>query len=130
MASEVLAPDGGPDFTLWDRARLLVFQAGRILSVSVIADEVDRRLNNVRELGRYDASSRVISATRVGRAFAIETDDSVLLAGDSEVRAANTGPLVSLRAYPKSHRYLRLISATSAAGLWLIGLDDQERWRE
>ncbi len=130
VAREVLALDDGPDFTLWDRGRLLVFQAGRILSLSVIADEADRRLNNVRELGRYDASSRVISATRVGRAFAIETDDSVLLAGDSEVRTASTGPLVSLRAYPKSHRYLRLMSATSAAGLWLIGIDDQERWRD
>jgi len=129
-ASEVLSPVGGPDFTLWDRARLLAFDGGRILSLSVIANEDDRRINNVRELGRYDSSTRVISATRVGRTYAIETDESVVLAGDFETRTANTGPVVSLRAYPKSRRYLRLISATSGAGLWLIGVDDQERWRD
>ncbi len=43
--------------------------------------------------------------------------------GGDEVVFAEIGPTISLRSYPRSHRYQRLISATAKGGLWLIASD-------
>jgi hypothetical protein len=115
--------DQAVEFTLWDRSRLVMFQGGKVLSVSVVVDETNRRLNSVRELGNYGVDARVISASRVGRTFAVETEQGVAVVGGDAARFIETGPIVSLRSYPRSHRYQRLVSATAKGGLWLLAVD-------
>lgn len=114
------------EFTLWDRSRLVMFSRGEVLSVSVVVADRERRLNSVRVIGRYEAGARVVSATRVGREFAVETEDGVTFVGEHHAVSADTGPVVSLRSYPRSHRYQRLVTATAKSGLWLIAATPDE----
>lgn len=110
------------EFTLWDQSRLVVFERGVALSVSVMASGGQRQLNRIRQVGAYqNLIGRVISAARVGRQFAVESDESVAFVSADDARRIDTGPIVSLRTYPNSRRYRRLATATSAKGIWLIG---------
>ena len=116
------ATNQGIEFTFWDQRRLVMFGGGDALSVSVMASGDQRQLNRVREFGAYgDVIGRVISAARVGRHFAMESDDSVAFISDGDARRVETGPIVSLRTYPYSHRHRRLTTATNQKGLWMLG---------
>lgn len=122
-AMQELESDG--QFALWDQSRMLLFSSANAISVSVMRNNDERRLNKVREVSRYqNAVSRVVSAARVGRFFAVEDEDSVALVSPGNVRTISTGPAVSVRTYPSSRRYQRLTTATSASGLWLFGAEE------
>jgi hypothetical protein len=113
------------EYTFWDQGRLVVFDNGATLSVSVTASEDQRQLNRVRNIGVYQhVIDRVISAARVGRYLAVESDESIAFIAGAEARRVETGPIVSMRTYPKSYRYRRLTTATSAKGLWMLGLGE------
>lgn len=111
------------DFTFWDSSRLVIFGGGTALSVSVITSDDQRLLNRAREVGVYrDVIDRVISAARVERSFAVESDRSVAFISRNEIKQVETGRVVSLRTYPNSLRYQRLTTVTSEEGLWMFGL--------
>jgi hypothetical protein len=111
------------EFTLWDQSRLIVFQRGTIMSVSVIRNGDERTLNRARGIGKYRSGvDRFISASRVGRYLALESEKAVTFVGNDETSHIGTGPLVSCRSYPRSVRYRRLVTATGESGLWMIGV--------
>jgi hypothetical protein len=115
------------DFTIWDYSRLIVFMAGGVYSVSVGIHGDERSLNRVRRLGSYPVGfRRVISASRVGRSFAVESDEAMAFVAASGVHVEATGPVVSSRSYPRSHRYRRAVTATSGRVLWLFGVDAED----
>jgi hypothetical protein len=118
----------GVDLALWDQSRLVVFRKGTVSSVGVARTGDVRALGRSRDLGTYGEEVTVLGAARVGRRFAIETDDTVLVAGEDETVVVPTGPVISLRTYPRSIRYRRLVTATSEAGLWLIAVAEEPDW--
>ena len=125
LEAPLIDSDREVEYTFWDQGRLVVFDHGAALSVSVTASEDQRKLSRVRNVGAYqDVVGRVISAARVGRYFALESDESVAFIAGTEARRLDTGPIISMRTYPNSYRYLRLTTATSAKGLWMLGLGE------
>lgn len=113
------------DFVLWDQSRLVTFQDGRALSTSVIGSGGGERvLNRSRVISEYTTGGRpVLSAHRVGRGFVLELEDRLLLLGDDDHAIAQSGPVVSIRSYQSSKRYLRLVSLTGRNGIGLLGVD-------
>jgi hypothetical protein len=129
-ASRQVAQDlgGGIDLTLWDQSRLVVFRAGAVSSVGVARSGDVRALGRTRELATYGERLTPLSAARVGHHFAMETDEAVVVAGDAGTGVVQTGPVISLRTYPRSVRYRRLVTATSESGLWLVGVAEEPDW--
>lgn len=112
-----------PDFSLWDQARLVVFNQQGVKSVGVSRRNDLRGITRSRKLYEGAVSRRVLSACRVGSAFVVESPNSLTLAQPSQSpMEIATGPVIGLRSYQSSMRYLRLVTATSEQGLWLIAL--------
>ncbi len=109
------------DFAMWEHGRMVTFGDGSVESISVVIADSSRTINRHRQFSSYRNDTRVVTATRAGHFFAIETDDSVILMSDYGQQEWDTGPVVSMRTYPKSKRFLRLTTATTAKGLWMMG---------
>jgi hypothetical protein len=121
-AASLTALNSGVEVALWDQSRLVTFHNGHMSSIGIARREDQRTLTRARELGTYDAGPTILGASRVGHTFALETEDSIIVAAEAETARISTGAIVSLRAYPRSKRYLRLVTSTSERGLWLIGI--------
>ena len=119
-----LGQDVRLDFAIWDNSRLLVFVAGSVFSLSVGIDSTKRSLNRVKPVASYPVGlRRVLSAARAGRVLALEGDDVMAFVAATGIYLESTGPIISSRSYPRSHRYLRTVTATTGTVLYLFGLD-------
>ena len=114
--------DESARFILWDQQRLVVFRSDGVTSVGVASDSDHRRYTSSRHLAPA-ASTRVISACRIGRSFVAETTSGVtVLPADSAPLDLNTGPVIGLRSYQRSLRYRRIATVTAETGLWFLGV--------
>lgn len=110
-----------PDFSLWDQARLVVFDRQGVQSVGVSRSHDLRGITRSRHLYGAPVGRTVLSACRVGSAFVVETPTGLTFMQPSQPpMEIATGPVIGLRSYQRSMRYLRLATATSEQGLWLI----------
>lgn len=114
--------DRSTDFTLWDQSRLVVFDEVGVQSVGISRTQDERGISRSRHLYESPVSQTVLSACRVGTAFVAETEDGLTLMRHGERKTElPTGPVIGLRSYQRSLRYLNLATATAEQGLWLIG---------
>jgi hypothetical protein len=109
------------DYAIWHQGRMVTFGGGVIESLSVVISDGSRTVNKRRLLGNYPDDGRVLSASRARHFFAVETDETVIFVDNYVSQQVDTGPVVSMRTYPKSQRYLRLATATTNRGLWMLG---------
>lgn len=110
------------DFTIWDQSRLVVFDRDGIRSVGVSRDRDKRGLTRSRQMSTNPLDRPILSACRIGSAFVVETPTGLtFMHPDEPPKDVATGPVIGLRSYQRSLRYLRLATATSETGLWLLG---------
>lgn len=63
---------------------------------------------------------KIISAAFTGNySLILETTDGIVVVRDGEDQKIQTGSVISMRTYRNSWRYRRLLTATSAEGVWL-----------
>jgi len=127
--SERLIEQDPPDYVLWDRSRLLVFVDGQGVSVGVDIRSDARPLGRSRTVVHYGGVlGSVLSAAVLKGAVSIEGEHAVAVVADNdETAVAPTGAVISMRTYPRSHRYKRLVTVTSETGLWMIGVGPDRR---
>jgi hypothetical protein len=123
LIANVASPqDYRSNFTLWDRGRLATFLGGQALSLSVTKNaDGTRAIRHANTIAHYNTLAPiVVSVARAGSCFAMETPENLIIASKASLIAVDTGPIISMRTFPRSRRYTRLIMATTADGLWLI----------
>jgi len=134
-ANEFLAGFDSPDIELvWTGGSRIVALVGGKAIARTFRKHRDKLAvqGRVRTLGAYEG--RPLSAVAIRQRLVVETTDEVLALtasddGDSVPGQAtfgferiDTGPVVSLRAFPDSVRYRDLAIATTAQGLNVLGL--------
>lgn len=119
---------GGPvelsenEYALWNRGRLLVAN-GRNVESRGHASPRSRRT----QLASFEASRRPISVSVTGNSMVVTESSSALEVARSDDRlTVYEGPIGSIRTFPGSQRYRRLIAATVEGGFILsaVMLDD------
>jgi hypothetical protein len=127
--------DHGPDFVASWAQRLLVFRDGVVSSRLLRHRKGELRTQGEsRDIAHYDGFP--ISAVPVGDRLVIETSTEIVSLptddhddrGD-QLTALPTGPVISLRSFPRSRRYLNIGLATGDSGLWIFANGEAARVR-
>jgi hypothetical protein len=131
--SEVLVSDfdssslrtiGSNGYVFWDPSYRRMFDVAQRL-----ADSTGRWFteSNGLEPNTNSVPIKVISAAFTGNySFIQETTDGIVVVRDGEDQLIQAGSTISMRTYRNSWRYKRLLTATSADGVWLhASLDGQ-----
>jgi hypothetical protein len=120
-ARSVFDPDFA-DYLFFVRRRLVSLAGGSVYSAILMSrDNTAHLAKTVHLLGSYTGTP--IGAALVQDDVLVETSTGLLaIAGERAISKVIDVPIIALRSYPNSVRYLRMATATHDGGLTLLGL--------
>lgn len=110
------------EYSFYAHSRLFLFAHGHVTSVHRHLNDLQRRFSKRRlEVGPYEG--RVVSAVAAGDSAVVETSRNLYFISGGRTQALDTGPVISLRTYPRAVRYPQIATATTARGVWFALVD-------